>query len=1014
MKIIIFFLIWIIIIFSTNNCYLNPVLQSIFPGSESSDDSSKSLLLAFSSGGQNIITYTISGTVSGLSGSGLVIQNNGGDDLSISSNGTFSFPTTLPEGDLYSVSVLTSPSSPTQVCTVNNGSGTISTSNITDISIVCSTSSFSINVNVSGLIGSGLVLQNNSGDDLSISSDGTYTFSTKVASSADYLITTLTQPVTPTQICSITNGSGTVTSSDISDVSVICSTSYYKISGSVTGLNGSGLVLQNNSSDNLSISSNGNFEFSTPVASSASYSVSVFSDPSNLSQTCTASNNSGTVTSSDITNVSITCVTNSYSISVSVSGLSGSGLILQNNGGNNLSISSNTTYSFSTSINSGSDYNVTVSSNPSSPTQTCSVTNSSGTVTSANITNVSVTCSTNTYTLSGTISGLSGSGLVIQNNSGDDTPISNGATSFSFPTKVASGAGYNVTVKTNPSSLTQVCSVTNGSGTISSSNITNISITCSTSTFTISATVSGYAGSGLKLRNNGGDDKSISGNGTFTFTTPVASGGTYNVTVYTEPSSPTQTCSVNKGSGTVTSSNISDITVSCTTNSYSIGGSITGLSGTLVIQNNSGNDLSLPSGTTSFTFTSKILSGSTYSVTVLSNPTSPYQDCTITNGSGTVTSSDISNVSISCVNTYTVRGTITELFGGNFEIQNNGGDKLTLSSGTSSFTFATRLSTGSSYSVSILTQPTTPTQTCKVTNGSGTISSSNITNVSIICGPVNLVYSSSANIYTVGQTITNTPTYQGTITSCSSSPSLPSGLSISNSNCEITGTPDTFQVATSYTITASNSGGSITGSISIGVAYQTYVYNWGTFYDQMNGTIYFTGSDSYTEYAGKSVIFMKCSQGQVWNSSQNDCTGTGSSADNYGATNTFQFCDASNNSCDTGTLNGTGNSSVYDSCNSIGTFAGRTGWRAPTIDELETLINCVDTSSFPNIGANCPSYTSPTINTTLFPNTVSGGTYWTSSSRSGIYAYWVLFRTGRPDFNHKTDQFYLRCATSGP
>ena len=44
-------------------------------------------------------SYTIGGTVSGMVGSGMVLQNNGGDDLSISSNGSFSFKTSLTDRD---------------------------------------------------------------------------------------------------------------------------------------------------------------------------------------------------------------------------------------------------------------------------------------------------------------------------------------------------------------------------------------------------------------------------------------------------------------------------------------------------------------------------------------------------------------------------------------------------------------------------------------------------------------------------------------------------------------------------------------------------------------------------------------------------------------------------------------------------------------------------------------------------------------------------------------------------
>jgi hypothetical protein len=53
--------------------------------------------------------------------------------------------------------------------------------------------------------------------------------------------------------------------------------------------------------------------------------------------------------------------------------------------------------------------------------------------------------------------------------------------------------------------------------------------------------------------------------------------------------------------------------------------------------------------------------------------------------------------------------------------------------GNGAFTFATSLNDGSPYSVTVLTQPTSPAATCIVTSGSGTVAGSNITSVSVIC-----------------------------------------------------------------------------------------------------------------------------------------------------------------------------------------------------------------------------------------------------------------------------------------
>jgi PKD repeat protein len=80
---------------------------------------------------------TIGGTVTGLEGSGLVLQNNGSDDASISQNGDFVFGTPLPPDSSYSVTVASQPTNPEQVCTVAQGSGTVPDEGVDDVLVTC-------------------------------------------------------------------------------------------------------------------------------------------------------------------------------------------------------------------------------------------------------------------------------------------------------------------------------------------------------------------------------------------------------------------------------------------------------------------------------------------------------------------------------------------------------------------------------------------------------------------------------------------------------------------------------------------------------------------------------------------------------------------------------------------------------------------------------------------------------------------------------------------------------------
>ena len=173
--------------------------------------------------------------------------------------------------------------------------------------------------------------------------------------------------------------------------------------------------------------------------------------------------------------------------------------MLQDNGGDNLSVTANGAFTFATALAGGAAYAVTVKTNPSG--QTCTVSNGSGTVGSANVTNVAVTCaSVATYTVGGTVSGLSGT-VVLQDNGGDNLSVTaNGVVHLRHRAGV--GRGYTVTVRTNPSG--QTCTVSNGSGTVGSANVTNVAVTCaSVATYSVGGTVSGLSGT-VVLQDNGG------------------------------------------------------------------------------------------------------------------------------------------------------------------------------------------------------------------------------------------------------------------------------------------------------------------------------------------------------------------------------------------------------------------------------------------------------------------------------------------------------------------------------
>ena len=598
----------------------------------------------------DVVTFAIGGSITGLGGSGLVLRNNGGDDLPISANGVFRFATESISGNAYQVTVAAQPSLPNQMCTVTGGTGMVADTDITDITVSCVTSAYTVGGTVAGMTGVGLVLRNNGGDDLSLSANGEFVFTLPVTDGAAYNVSVLTQPAGPAQLCNLVNGGGVVVGANVTNIQVNCITASttHTVNGTVTGLQGSGLVLQNNGSDNLSITGNGTFTFTTPLPNSSSYAVSVLISPGSPSQTCLVSNGNGTLSGADVTDVTVSCSTNSFTVGGTVSGYTGSGLVLQNNSGDDLPIGGDGSFTFSSALLDGAPYTVTVLTQPSAPTQVCAISNGSGVLAGAAITNIAVTCDTTTYTIGGTVSGLAGGGLVLQNNGGDNLSVlADGG--FIFKTPIADSGAYAVTVLSQPTQLNQTCTVTNGSGTVNGAAVGNVVISCVTLSYTIGGTLSGLAGSGLVLRNNGGNDLSLTANGPFQFSVPLVDGTGYQVTLFSLNGAPGESCIVSSASGTVAGAAVTDVSVTCATNVFSVGGTVSGLTGSgLVLRNNGGDDHAIDTSGP-FTFPAAIANGGTYNVSVASHPEAPYQICSVTNGSGTVSGAAVNNVDVGCV-----------------------------------------------------------------------------------------------------------------------------------------------------------------------------------------------------------------------------------------------------------------------------------------------------------------------------------------------------------------------------
>lgn len=255
-----------------------------------------------------------------------------------------------------------------------------------------------------------------------------------------------------------------------------------------------------------------------------------------------------------------------------------------------------------------------------------------------------VTCE-NSYTVSGSVSGATAS-LTLRLNDTVSLIVASGATSYRFATSLVSGSVYYVTVGIQP--IGQSCSVSNSSGTISTSNITNANVTC-LSVYTVSGSISGLTSSGLILKMNSSSKIIASGATSFAFSTQLTSGSPYNVSITSQPSG--LICTVINPSGVIASSNITNVSVPCVTPTYTVGGSVTGLNGSLTLVNN-GIDSKTVTSDGSYTFNNPLTTGTPYAVTINTQPVG--QSCSLSNNSGVIATTNVANVLAACI---TISGT---------------------------------------------------------------------------------------------------------------------------------------------------------------------------------------------------------------------------------------------------------------------------------------------------------------------------------------------------------------------
>lgn len=467
-----------------------------------------------------------------------------------------------------------------------------------------------------------------------------------------------------------------------------------------------------------------------------------------------------------------------YTIGGTVSGLSsGASVSLQNNSSDNVNVAANGSFTFQTALDGGAAYSVSILAQPGG--ENCSVSNASGTVASSGVTNVAVDCSSAPNTAPAAISRSNASAVAAEvaltletvGGSGSQSPSSTTATASPSAAHFFRAAGANAA-----SSTTVNCAVSGTLVLATSAGDTSASATFDQCQETNELSLNGvlsYDNLVLTATPQGGGQFSASIDDSLTVTLgtlSAAGSGSYSFALqYTPEQSAAFTlsdvnlsASIKEGGTAVDSTSLTNANISLTENlatspnqlysnfaytlaSTALNGSITVTTEQTVKQIADAHEFH------TFPYTGQFLvagsNGTREQVTILGDETflppagEGQVEVQIDTGSGTFGAPVYLNwATIAAIYlehvagaaaTYTIGGTVSGLnAGASVSLIDDNADPVTVAA-DGTFTFITPLPSATGYSVMVARQPSG--QTCTVSDGSGTVGSANVTNISVSC-----------------------------------------------------------------------------------------------------------------------------------------------------------------------------------------------------------------------------------------------------------------------------------------
>jgi uncharacterized repeat protein (TIGR03803 family) len=345
-------------------------------------------------------------------------------------------------------------------------------------------------------------------------------------------------------------------------ISAAAAATAYAVQGTVTGLGaGASMVLHEATLGDLIVAGNGTFRFKPSLSSGTAFLVTVTTQPTG--ETCTVAAAAGTVATSDVS-VLVTCDVSSLTLGGKVTGLAPTGqLTLRNGPQETLTVSGggNGSLQFLTSVPLHGSYSISVVAAPAG--ESCSVTNGSGADVLAAVSNIDVVCAVESFSLSGTVSGLMSSQQVtLMNGAASDTVTLSGGSgsAFEFPARVPYGGAFSVTVASQPTD--ERCAVTNFARSGVTANVTSVHVTCAQGRAVISGTLTGLAaGRQVTVLNNAADPLRLTADGGFSFSTPVPFGGDSVISITAQPAG--QNCTMSDATHALVAADVTDVSIVC-------------------------------------------------------------------------------------------------------------------------------------------------------------------------------------------------------------------------------------------------------------------------------------------------------------------------------------------------------------------------------------------------------------------------------------------------------------------